>query len=136
MNCFTPVEMIFDEHANLVKYLFSPAKISDSIAEKAITLATKTIKAFDIVGILAVELFLDENDELLINEVAPRAHNSGHHTIESAFTSQYEQQLRAILGLPLGSTKLISPAIMLNLLGEPGFSGLPIYEGLEECMKI
>ncbi len=136
VNCFTPVEMIFDEQANLVKYLFCPAQISDNIAESAITLATKTIKAFDIVGILAVELFLNENDELLINEVAPRPHNSGHHTIESAFTSQYEQQLRAILGLSLGSTGMIMPSVMLNILGEPGYKGAVKYEGLEKCMEI
>jgi len=136
VNCFTPVEMIFDEQANLVKYLICPAQITDRISEDAITLATKTIKAFDIVGILAVELFLDENDELLINEVAPRPHNSGHHTIESAFTSQYEQQLRAILGLSLGSTEMIIPSIMLNILGEPGYKGKVKYEGLEKCMEI
>jgi len=136
VNCFTPVEMIFDKQANLVKYLFSPAQISDCIAKNAITLATKTIKAFDIVGILAVELFLDENDELLINEVAPRPHNSGHHTIESSFTSQYEQQLRAILGLSLGSTEMIMPSLMLNILGEPEYRGTVKYEGLEKCMEI
>lgn len=136
VSCYAPVEMIFDEQANLVKYLLCPAQISETIAQKAIVLATETINAFDIVGILAVEMFLDENNELLINEVAPRPHNSGHHTIENTFTSQYEQQLRAILGLPLGSVKTIMPAVMLNLLGEPGYSGAARYVGIEKCLEI
>lgn len=136
ISCFSPVEMIFDEEANLVKYLLSPAQINDEIANKAIELATKTIKAFDLIGILAVEMFLDKNDNILINEVAPRPHNSGHQTIENTVTSQYEQQLRAILGLPLGSTEIILPSVMLNVLGEPNYSGAVIYDGLEECMQI
>ncbi|MDQ3109148.1 MAG: 5-(carboxyamino)imidazole ribonucleotide synthase [Bacteroidota bacterium] len=136
VSCFAPVEMIFHEEANLVKYLICPAQISEQVVKNATLLATKTIKEFDIVGILAVEMFLDENDELLINEVAPRPHNSGHHTIESAFTSQYEQQLRAILGLSLGSTEMILPSLMLNILGEPGYKGTVKYEGLEKCMEI
>ncbi len=136
INCYTPVEMVFDENANLVTSLICPAQISDDLAKKAEEIATKTIKAFDIVGLLAVELFLDNDDNLLINEVAPRPHNSGHHTIENAVTSQYEQQLRAILGLPLGSAEMITPAVMINLLGEPDFTGLVKYEGIDECMKI
>lgn len=136
VNCFTPVEMIFDHQANLVKYLLCPAQISEQVSKDAISLATKTIKAFDIIGVLAVEMFLDNNDELLINEVAPRPHNSGHHTIENAFTSQYEQQLRAILGLPLGSTGMIIPSVMVNILGEPDFSGPVKYQEIEKCIEI
>ncbi len=133
--CFPPVEMIFDTRANLVKYLISPAEIENKIALKAEQLAKAVIEAFGISGVLAVEMFLDENDELLINEVAPRPHNSGHHTIESAYTSQYEQHLRAIFGFPLGSTALITPSVMLNLLGEEGFSGEAKYIGLEKCLE-
>ncbi len=135
VNCFTPVEMVFDETANLVKYLLCPAQISESKSQEAIELATKTINAFGICGLLAVEMFLDDANNILINEVAPRPHNSGHHTIENAYTSQYEQLLRAILGAPVGSTKIISPAAMVNILGAPGFSGPVIYQGLEKCME-
>lgn len=134
--CFTPVEMVFDNQANLVKYLVSPAQINQDIERKAIALATETITAFDIVGILAVEMFLDENNNLLINEVAPRPHNSGHHTIESATTSQYEQHLRAILGLSLGDSEMIIPSVMLNILGEPGYNGTVKYQGIEKCMQV
>lgn len=134
--CFTPVEMFFDERSNLVKYLVSPAKINQEVKKNAIALATRTITEFDIVGILAVEMFLDKNNNLLINEVAPRPHNSGHHTIENSYTSQYEQHLRAILGLPLGNSEIIIPAVMLNILGEPEYSGVVKYQGLEECMQI
>ncbi len=94
----------------------------------------QTIDAFGFVGILAVELFLNKDGEILVNEVAPRPHNSGHHTIEANITSQYAQHLRCILGLPLGDTKLRVPAAMVNLLGEEGFSGPVQYEGLEEAL--
>ena len=136
VKCFTPTEMVFDDDANLVTLLICPAQIIESIAQKAEALAMETIKAFGIVGLLAVELFLDVNDELLINEVAPRPHNSGHHTIENAITSQYEQQLRAVMGLPLGSTETILPAVMINLLGQPGYNGPVKYQGIEQCMAI
>jgi 5-(carboxyamino)imidazole ribonucleotide synthase len=136
VKCFTSTEMVFDDEANLVTLLICPAQISEDIAQKAEQLAMETINAFGIVGLLAVELFLDVNDELLINEVAPRPHNSGHHTIENAITSQYEQQLRAVMGLPLGSTQTILPAVMINLLGEPGYSGPVKYQGIEQCMAV
>lgn len=136
ISTYQPVEMTFNPTANLVECLICPADISPEITKEACDLAVAVIKAFEITGILAVEMFLDTNNKLYINEVAPRAHNSGHQTIEGAYTSQYKQQLRAILGLPLGSTKLISPSIMLNLLGEPGYSGLSRYIGLQECMTI
>lgn len=136
VKCFDIVEMVFDEKANLVTLLLCPANIDSDVAKKAEELAIKTITAFNIIGLLAVELFLDANNELYINEVAPRPHNSGHHTIEACVTSQYEQHLRAILGLPLGSTQVIMPSVMINLLGEKGYSGDVIYEGLEECLEI
>jgi 5-(carboxyamino)imidazole ribonucleotide synthase len=136
INCFDVVEMLFDPKANLVTSVLCPAQVNESIAQQAKKLATDTIKAFDMVGLLAVEFFLDLNDNLIINEVAPRPHNSGHHTIENAVTSQYEQHLRAVMGLPLGSTETIIPALMVNLLGEKGYEGATEYEGLEECMKI
>ncbi|MCB9335854.1 MAG: 5-(carboxyamino)imidazole ribonucleotide synthase [Flavobacteriales bacterium] len=131
---FPVVEMEFNPQANLVEYLICPASISETIEEKAEKLAIDVVKSLDFVGLLAVEMFLDENDEILINEIAPRPHNSGHHTIESVVTSQYEQHLRAILGLPLGSTALKIPSIMVNVLGEPGFEGKVKYQGLKECL--
>ena len=136
VKCFDTVEMVFDEKANLVTLLLCPANISPDIAKKAEDIAIKTITAFDIVGLLAVELFLDDNDEIYINEVAPRPHNSGHHTIEACVTSQYEQHLRAILNLPLGSTEITMPSVMINLLGEQGFSGPVKYDGIEKCLAI
>ncbi|MCP3930351.1 MAG: 5-(carboxyamino)imidazole ribonucleotide synthase [Bacteroidetes bacterium] len=133
---FPPVEMEFHPEANLVEYLLCPANISFSTAEKAKKLAINTIKAFDICGLLAVELFLTNEDGLLINEVAPRTHNSGHHTIDSCYTSQFQQQLRAITNLPLGSTKMKTPSVMVNLLGKEGYSGAAVYEGINECLEL
>ena len=133
---YPPVEMIFNPSANLVEYLISPAQIDVHIAKEACDLAITVINAYEITGILAVEMFLDKNNRIYINEVAPRPHNSGHQTIENSYTSQYEQHLRAILDLPLGSTQLLSPCVMVNLLGEPDYTGNPIYLGLHECMKI
>lgn len=133
---YDPVEMVFSEKANLVDYLFAPASIQPIIAKQATEIAESIIEHLNMCGLLAVEFFLTTNGELLINEVAPRTHNSGHHTIESTVTSQFEQQLRSILNLPLGSTKLLSPAAMVNLLGEPGSHGKPIYEGLDELLSM
>ncbi len=128
------VEMEFNAEANLVEFLFSPAEVNPLIAIEAEELAIKTIEAYDICGLLAVELFLTKDNQLLINEVAPRPHNSGHHTIDACMTSQFQQHLRAVLNLPLGSTKTTSPSVMLNLLGEPNYIGDVIYEGIEECL--
>jgi 5-(carboxyamino)imidazole ribonucleotide synthase len=136
VRCFAPVEMVFHPSANLVEYLISPAQIDPQQARAATDLALRTIQAFAIQGVLAVEMFLDETGRLLINEVAPRPHNSGHHTIEGAFTSQYEQHLRGIFGLPLGSTRIKLPAVMVNLLGTEGYTGNVRYEGLGECMAM
>ena len=136
MAVFPPVEMEFHPTANLVEYISCPAEISPEVLKKINLIAQKTAEGLGVVGLLAVEIFLTPKGEVLVNESAPRPHNSGHLTIENNYTSQYEQHLRAILGLPLGSTRLKKPAIMLNLLGEPGFSGSPIYQGLPECLAL
>lgn len=104
--------------------------------ESAEALAVQIIEKLEMVGLLAVEFFIDKNGEILVNEVAPRPHNSGHHTIESVMTSQLEQMLRAVLGLPLGSTEIIMPSVMLNLLGEEGHTGAVYYEGLSEVLAL
>ncbi|MFZ5552457.1 MAG: 5-(carboxyamino)imidazole ribonucleotide synthase [Bacteroidota bacterium] len=133
---FPVVECEFSPKANLVEFLFAPALLSPSIEKTAVEIARKVAEKMQIVGLLAVEMFVTKQGEVLVNEVAPRPHNSGHHTIEANVTSQYEQHLRAILGLPLGSTELIRPAVMVNLLGEEGHSGEAVYEGMEELMKM
>jgi 5-(carboxyamino)imidazole ribonucleotide synthase len=131
---FPTVEMVFHPELNLVEYLFAPAEISPETDSKAQSIARKTAEAFQIVGLLAVELFLTADGEVLINEVAPRPHNSGHHTIKANVTSQYEQHWRAILDLPLGSTKAFGPSAMVNLLGEAGYEGPAEYEGMEKLL--
>ncbi|WP_367389284.1 5-(carboxyamino)imidazole ribonucleotide synthase [Lewinella sp. LCG006] len=136
MKSFPVVEMVFDPVANLVDYLLAPAQITQELEQKAIALAEKTAAAYGLSGLLAVELFLTKSGELLINEVAPRPHNSGHHTIESCLTSQFEQHLRGVLNLPLGDTRLLQTAVMLNILGEPGASGPANYSGMKEVLSI
>ncbi len=131
---FPTVECEFSEELNLVEFLFAPAAISKEIEAKAEKLAIEIITKLDMVGILAVEYFLLENGDLLVNEIAPRPHNSGHHTIECNYTSQFEQHMRAILNLPLGSTDIILPGVMINLLGEDGHEGEAIYQGMDELM--
>lgn len=133
---YPAVEMEFNPEANLVEFLFSPANISPETEQKAGMLAMKVANALELTGILAVEMFLTRNGDLLVNEIAPRPHNSGHHTIEANVTSQYEQHLRAIAGLPLGSTQLLLPSVMVNLLGEKGFEGPAVYEGMNECLAM
>ncbi|MFM2394137.1 MAG: hypothetical protein RLZZ546_2119 [Bacteroidota bacterium] len=132
---YPPVEMDFHPTANLVEFLFCPAEISKDLHEKAVEISRSLSEKLNIVGLLAVEMFLDTKGEILINEIAPRPHNSGHHTIEANYTSQFEQHLRAISGLPLGSTELIMPAVMINLLGEEGYKGLAQYDGLEQVIS-
>lgn len=131
---FPTVECEFSPEANLVEFLFSPAEINPVVEENAQALALQVVEALDFVGILAVEMFLTKSEELLVNEIAPRPHNSGHHTIEANVTSQFEQHLRSILNLPLGSTQMISPAVMINLLGAPGHSGTVFYKNLEQII--
>jgi 5-(carboxyamino)imidazole ribonucleotide synthase len=133
--CFPSVEMEFNCEANLVEFLFSPSTLEPPAEAKARTLAERIAVALDLTGILAVEMFETADGEFLVNEIAPRPHNSGHHTIEANVTSQYEQHLRAITGLPLGNTDIISPAAMINLLGEKNYEGLVIYEHLEEALR-
>ncbi len=133
---FPTVAMEFNPEANLVEFLSCPAQIDPAIDREAQRIARSTIEAYDLCGLLAVELFLTPQGEVLVNEVAPRPHNSGHHTIDSCYTSQFEQHLRAVLNLPLGSTKLKSPAIMVNLLGADGYSGPAYYDGFGECLAI
>ena len=136
VQCFPSVECEFNSEANLVEYLFSPANISKEITQKANSIAMDLIQKLDMIGLLAVEFFLGKNGELLVNEIAPRPHNSGHHTIECCNTSQYAQHLRSALNLPLGDTTLITPGAMINILGEKGFTGPAIYEGLEKILGI
>jgi len=133
---YPAVELDFHPEANLVEFLSSPADVSIVIEKKAEQIAAKVAKALKIVGLLAVEMFLTNDDEILVNEIAPRVHNSGHHTIEANITSQFEQHLRAILNLPLGSTAIKTPAVMVNLLGEPRYEGIARYKGLEKVLKV
>lgn len=133
---FPMVEMVFNPDANLVEELISPAIVHNDIQQKGAELAINLANALGIVGLLAVEFFLDNSGNLLINEVAPRPHNSGHHTIKANAVSQFEQHLRAILGLPLGSTKAFCHAAMLNILGEPNANGIAHYEGVIELLNI
>lgn len=136
VRCHPTVEMEFNRHANLVEKLICPSALNKEAEEEAENIAIKIITELDLYGLLAVEMFVDKNRKIWVNEIAPRPHNSGHHTIESAITSQFEQLLRAIFNLPLGSTKLKMPAVMINLLGKPGYEGKVRYEGLTECMAI
>ncbi len=136
VSTFPPVEMVFHPEANLVDYLFSPASVSPDLAKRATEIATEVIRELSMVGLLAVEMFVTREGGILVNELAPRPHNSGHQTIEGNVTSQYEQHLRAILNLPLGDTSVTRPAAMVNLLGEEGHSGEARYLGLEGALGI
>jgi len=133
---FPATEMIFEESANLLLFQTCPADISNYVELEAQYYAERIATELEIVGLLAVEFFLTDEDKLVVNEVAPRPHNSGHHTIEACDTSQFEQHLRAILNFPLGSTELRKPAALLNLLGAEGFSGEPIYKNYGLILKI
>ncbi len=130
------VEMEFHPEANQVEYVICPARISAEIAKKAELIALKTANAFNHIGLLAVELFQTQNDDIIINEVAPRPHNSGHQTIEASYTSQFEQHLRAILNLPLGDTNNKTNGVMVNLVGAEGFNGNVVYNNIEEILKM
>lgn len=131
---FPPVELVFDPVLNLVDYLLSPAQIPAEVAEEAVAIAKKVIRDFDMIGLLAVELFYAKSGEVLVNEVAPRPHNSGHHSIEANVTSQFQQHLRAILDLPLGDTAVRTPGAMVNILGAEGHTGPAHYEGLPQLL--
>jgi 5-(carboxyamino)imidazole ribonucleotide synthase len=130
------VEMEFHPEANQVEYVICPARINEEVAQKARDLAVKVSEAFQHVGLLAVEMFQTEDDEILVNEVAPRPHNSGHYSIEASFTNQFEQHLRAILDLPLGNTDSKVGGVMVNLVGSPDHEGNPVYKNIDEILKM
>ena len=135
--CTYPVvEMEFHPEANQVEYVICPARIAPEIAEKARKVAVDLINKLGHVGLLAVEMFQTEDDQILVNEVAPRPHNSGHYSIEASYTNQFEQHLRAILGLPLGRTDILVGGIMVNLVGEEGHQGDVVYENIEDIMAL
>lgn len=130
------VEMEFHPEANQVEYVICPARIQESVAKKAQAVALKVVNDLDFIGLLAVEMFQTVDDKILVNEVAPRPHNSGHYSIEASYTNQFEQHIRSVLNLPLGNTASKVAGIMVNLVGEEGFSGDVIYQNIEEILKI
>ncbi|MCM4168478.1 N5-carboxyaminoimidazole ribonucleotide synthase [Arenibacter antarcticus] len=130
------VEMEFHPEANQVEYVICPARISDSVAKKAIEIALKVSDKMEHVGILAVEMFQTQDDQILVNEVAPRPHNSGHYSIEASYTNQFEQHIRAILNLPLGNTESKLAGIMVNLVGAEGHTGNVVYQNMEEILRL
>ena len=131
---FPVADQEFHPTANQVEYVLCPSVLPEDIQEKAKEIAVKTAEAYDICGLLAVELFITRTGEILVNEVAPRPHNSGHHTIEACYTSQFEQYVRAVLDLPLGSTELKAAGVMANLVGSDGYSGDVVYQGYNELL--
>jgi 5-(carboxyamino)imidazole ribonucleotide synthase len=133
---FPMVEMEFNAEANLVEFLISPSTYPDHIQERAETIAKNIASALNITGLLAVEMFITRNGDILVNELAPRPHNSGHQTIEGNYVSQFGQHLRSIFNLPLGDTRAISNAVMINLLGEKGHEGVARYQGMEKIMGL
>lgn len=133
---FPMVEMEFNAEANLVEFLISPSTYPVAIQQKAETIAKNIASSLNITGLLAVEMFVTKNGDILVNELAPRPHNSGHHTIEGNYVSQFDQHLRAIFNLPLGDTRTINNAVMINLLGEKNHNGVAKYQGLEKIMAI
>ena len=136
LTTYPVVEMEFHPEANQVEYVLCPARISENVAIKATEIALKVAKSFRHVGLLAVEMFQTQNNEILVNEVAPRTHNSGHYSIEASLTNQFEQHLRCILNLPLGDTASKVAGIMVNLVGEEGFVGDVIYENMEKILEL
>lgn len=136
VSTFPMVEMEFNPQVNLVEFLISPSTYDDEVQQKAEEIAKKIANDLQIVGLLAVEMFLTKSGEILVNELAPRPHNSGHQTIEGNYTSQFNQHLRAIFNLPMGNTASRSHAVMINVLGEDGYEGLAKYEGVEEILAM
>lgn len=133
---FPPVDMVFDQRLNLLEYQISPAELPEKVFWKAEAFALTIVKQLKSPGIFAIELFVDKNDNVLVNETAPRVHNSGHHTIEANYSSQFDMLWRIMLDYPLGNTEHILPAAIVNLLGAEGYSGEAYYEGLEAILKI
>ena len=134
--CFPIVEMEFNPISNLVEYIMCPADISKELEDCAVSVAIKTAQRLNCVGLLAVELFITNEDEILINEVAPRPHNSGHHTIECCITSQFDQHIRSILNLPLGNPAIKIPGIMVNLVGENKVEGDVVYQNINKVLEM
>ncbi len=134
--CYPVVEMVFDNNTNICDIVAAPANIDSAIAEKARQVALHAIEMLNGVGVFGVEMFLTRDGQILVNEIAPRPHNSGHYTIEACVTSQFEQLVRIINELPFGRSDLVMPAAMLNLLGEDGYVGRPLFEGLTEALAI
>ena len=134
--CYPVVEMCFRPGENVLDMLLAPAAIDPDTAARAQALAIRTVEALGGVGVFGIEMFLGDGGELLVNEVAPRTHNSGHHTFEANVTDQFEQHLRAVVGLPLGATDQLSPAAMINLLGAPGHRGRPVIKGIKAALAI
>lgn len=132
---YDPVEMVFDAEANVLMYQLCPAEITGEQHSRIQSIAKNLAEAFDLVGLLAIELFIDRDGQILVNEMAPRPHNSGHHTIEGTRCSQFENHLRAIQGLPLGSAQRTSMSLMANILGAEGFTGIPKLEGLQHVLS-
>ncbi|MGB5369595.1 MAG: 5-(carboxyamino)imidazole ribonucleotide synthase [Flavobacteriaceae bacterium] len=130
------VEMEFHPEANQVEYVICPARIDGKVAQRAIEIALKVSDKMKHVGLLAVEMFQTKDDTILVNEVAPRPHNSGHYSIEASYTNQFEQHLRAILGLPLGNTESKVAGIMVNLVGAEGYTGEVMYQNIEKILKL
>ncbi len=133
---YPATEMVFDPVLNLLDYQVSPAELSKDVLDKANAIALKLITAFNSAGLFAVEMFVDENDNVLVNETAPRVHNSGHHTIEANYCSQYDMLWRIILGYPLGNTDAILPSSIVNIIGAENNTGKAKYEGLDEVLKM
>jgi 5-(carboxyamino)imidazole ribonucleotide synthase len=133
---YPPAEMIFDPVWNLLDYQLSPATLTESTLWRAEAIAAKVVKELASPGLFAIELFIDINDEVLVNETAPRVHNSGHHTIEANYSSQYDMLWRIMLGYPLGNPEAILPSAIVNILGADGFSGKAIYEGLDSVLQM
>lgn len=136
IKCHPLVEMVFDPIANICDVVMAPALVDKKHEQEALAIASSAIEALDGVGIFGVELFLTTEGKILLNEIAPRTHNSGHYTIEACITDQFEQHLRAIMDLPLGATDLLIPAVMVNLLGSTGGQGTPEIQGMRKAMDI
>ncbi len=136
IQCYPVVDMFFDDRTNICDIVAAPADLPTDIAEKAQRIAIQTVEVLEGVGVFGIEMFLTKDKQILVNEIAPRPHNSGHYTIEACVTSQFEQHIRAICGLPLGSPQLLTPSVMMNLLGEPDYEGSPVVEGLADILAI
>jgi 5-(carboxyamino)imidazole ribonucleotide synthase len=133
---YPPVDMVFDPHLNLLDYQISPADLLQNTLWKIEAIALRVVKELKSPGLFAVELFVTRQGEVYVNETAPRVHNSGHHTIEGNYSSQFDMLWRVMLGYPLGNTEAILPGAIVNLIGAEGHSGEAVYEGLTEVLQI